>query len=92
MHAAALRPDMQRNAAGLTELEFVVAMCLELRMIDLDMIQPFIAMFRKLDVDGSGRLGMEDLKLHAKMSIILNSLALTRCAFNPMHRMGLPFI
>ena len=61
-------------------------------MIDLDMIQPFIAMFRKLDVDGSGRLGMEDLKLHAKMSIILNSLDLTRCAFHPMHRMGLPFI
>lgn len=78
MRAAALRPDLQRDAEGLSELEFVISMCLELKMVDLDMIQPFIDQFHKLDVDGSGRLGSQDLRLQSKMSNIMDQLTLTR--------------
>ena len=55
MRAAALRPDVQRDAEGLSELEFVLVSCLELGLVELEHVQPFIAQFRALDVDGSGR-------------------------------------
>eukprot|EP00966_Prymnesium_polylepis_P277171 6404059-Prymnesium_polylepis.1 len=63
MRAAALRPDVHRDAEGLTELEFVIGMCMELNMIDMDQIKPFIEQFRKLDVDGNGRLAYQDLRV-----------------------------
>ena len=70
MRAAALRPDVQRDADGLTELEFVIGMCIELGMLDRDQIQPFIQQFRNLDVDGNGRLGMDDLRVQNKLKKI----------------------
>ena len=63
MRASALRPEVARDAEGLTELEFVLGMCVELDMVDMDQITPFINKFRDLDVDGNGRLGMADLRL-----------------------------
>ena len=68
MRAAALRPDVQRDADGLTELEFVVGMCLELNMLDMELIRPFIDQFRKLDVDGNGRLAYSDLRAQASIN------------------------
>ena len=61
IHSAALRPDVRRDAAGVTELEFVISMAIELGMVDLKQLQPFIEQFRFLDVQGDGRVGMTDL-------------------------------
>ncbi|KOO33763.1 26s proteasome non-ATPase regulatory subunit 10 [Chrysochromulina tobinii] len=61
IHSAALRPDVRRDAAGVTELEFVISMAIELGMVDLKQLQPFIEQFRLLDVQGDGRVGMTDL-------------------------------
>lgn len=41
-HSAALRPEVQRDAAGVTELEFVVCMAIELGMVEMKQLQPFI--------------------------------------------------
>ena len=68
MRAAGLRPDLHRDAEGLTELEFVIGMCLELKMLDRDQITPFIDQFRKLDVDGNGRLAYQDLRQQAVLN------------------------
>ena len=48
---------------GLTELEFVLAMCIELNVVQWDQIRPFVEQFRSLDVNGDARLGHEDLEL-----------------------------
>eukprot|EP00316_Scyphosphaera_apsteinii_P011737 CAMPEP_0119313866 /NCGR_PEP_ID=MMETSP1333-20130426/30696_1 /TAXON_ID=418940 /ORGANISM="Scyphosphaera apsteinii, Strain RCC1455" /LENGTH=420 /DNA_ID=CAMNT_0007318837 /DNA_START=140 /DNA_END=1402 /DNA_ORIENTATION=- len=61
--AMSLRPRVQRDGEGLTELEFVVIMLLELGYVDEPAITPFVKQFRKLDVDGNGRIGLEDLKV-----------------------------
>ena len=58
---AALRPEVQRDAAGVTELEFVLCMAVELGIVDMKLLQPFIDQFRALDVLGNGRLGMADI-------------------------------
>lgn len=60
--AAALRPEVQRDASGVTELEFVICMAIELGMVEMKQLQPFIDQFRQLDIIGNGRLGMEDLR------------------------------
>lgn len=65
MRSAALRPDVNKTDDGITELEFVIGMCVELDMIDMDQIKPFIDQFRRLDILGSGRVGMKDLRLQA---------------------------
>ena len=62
LRAATLRPDVQRDAEGLTELEFVICMAVELGMVDMKQLQPFIDQFRALDLLGNGRLGMRDLR------------------------------
>jgi len=62
-HSAALRPYMKRDAAGVDELEFAICMAVELGMIDAKLLQPFIEQFRELDVQGDGRVGMNDLNL-----------------------------
>lgn len=41
MRASALRPDVARDAEGLTELEFVIGMCVELDMLDMDQVCDF---------------------------------------------------
>ena len=63
MRAAELRPDVQLHEDGINELEFVIGMSVELGVVDMDQIKPFIDQFRKIDVDGNGYLGMEDLRL-----------------------------
>jgi potassium channel subfamily K len=57
-----VRPDMKRDGLGLTEMEFVLCMMLELDMMSIEDIRPFIKQFRKLDVDGSRRLNVNDLQ------------------------------
>ena len=41
LHATTLRPMLKRDGLGLTELEFVLAMMLELQVVDLEQVQPF---------------------------------------------------
>ena len=47
---------------------FVLAMVIELDMLDWNQVRPFIKQFRTLDVDCSGRLGMHDLQIINSMS------------------------
>ena len=61
--AKAMRPLVERDGKGLTELEFVLAMCIELDVVEWHKVQPFIKQFRNFDVSGDGRVGHEDLKL-----------------------------
>lgn len=87
--AATLRPELARHADGLTELEFVICMALELRMVELPMLQPFIDQFRALDVLGNGRLGMNDLNAQkditrklgrARITLLARRAARSACA------------
>ena len=66
--AMRLRPNVDRDGEGLSELEFVLAMVIELDMLDWNQVRPFIKQFRTLDVDCSGRLGMHDLQIINSMS------------------------
>merc|ERR1712046_108357 len=68
-HAVTMRPLVTRDGLGLTELEFVLAMMLELKVVDIDQIQPFIKQFRLLDVDGNARLGRDDLAASCNKSL-----------------------
>jgi hypothetical protein len=43
-------------------MEFVLCMMLELGMMSIEDIRPFVKQFRKLDVDGSRRLNVNDLQ------------------------------
>lgn len=52
---------VERDGEGLTELEFVLAMLIELKIINWDQVKPFIKQFRFMDVDGNARLGHDDL-------------------------------
>ena len=61
--AVDLRPELTRDGQGLTELEFVLAMLIELGVVERGMVTPFLAQFRALDVDGTGRLGQADLDM-----------------------------
>jgi len=58
-----LRPKVERDGLGVTELEFAMSMLLELGMIEYEQVRPFLKQFRKLDVTGNGRVGENDLKL-----------------------------
>ena len=40
-HAKSLRPKVERDGLGLTELEFAFAMMLELKVVTLDQVHPF---------------------------------------------------
>ena len=59
-----MRPLVIRDGKGLTELEFVLAMLVELHVVEWTMVRPFILQFRTLDVNGDARLGHEDLDLY----------------------------
>lgn len=61
LRAAALRPEVQRDSSGVTELEFTICMAAELGMVEMKQLTPFIDQFRSLDLLGNGRLGMQDL-------------------------------
>lgn len=58
-----LRPDLVRDGEGLTELEFVLSMLIELEVVNYDKVKPYIKQFRNFDMDGSGRLGDDDLQM-----------------------------
>ena len=62
LHATTLRPLVQRDGLGLTELEFVLAMMLELGVVEIEQVQPFVKQFRLLDADGNARLARDDLE------------------------------
>jgi len=62
--AKTMRPLVIRDGKGLTELEFVLAMLVELHVVEWTMVRPFILQFRTLDVNGDARLGHEDLDLY----------------------------
>ena len=64
--AAQLRPKLTRDGKGLTELEFVLCMMLELEIVEWGKVTPFIAQFRLFDLTGTGRLGQDDLDLMAR--------------------------
>ena len=66
--AKELRPKVQRDGRGLTELEFVLAMAIELKLLDWDAVRPFLTRFRSLDQDSDGRLGEADLQTLAAIS------------------------
>lgn len=66
--AKQMRPLVTRDGKGLTELEFVLAMIVELEVVQWDQVQPFIKQFRKLDITGDARLGVDDLKLIQSMT------------------------
>jgi len=61
-----MRPNVIRDGKGLTELEFVLTMLIELHVVDWEKVEPFIKQFRKLDVNGDARLGKHDLELFQK--------------------------
>ena len=58
-----LRPKVERDGLGATELEFAMSMLLELEMIEYKQVRPFLKLFRKLNVTGDGRIGENDLKV-----------------------------
>ena len=61
--AVQMRPLVVRDGKGLTELEFVLAMLVELNVVQWEQVKPFIKRFRYLDVDGDARLGRRDLEI-----------------------------
>lgn len=65
--AAELRPQVD-HSGGLSELEFVLCMVLELEMLELGQLRPFIKQFRALDINGQGSLDADDLHLHKTLS------------------------
>ena len=59
-----LRPPHARVSAseeGLNELEFVLANLIELQIVSVSDIQPFVKSFREMDADSSGRLNKADV-------------------------------
>jgi len=66
--AVELRPNVQRDGRGLTELEFVVCMAIQLGMVELDDLRPFIRLFRNSDIDGNGRLSKADITRGLEMT------------------------
>ena len=66
--AVELRPKVHRDGKGVTELEFVIGMLVELEAVELDLIMPFVKQFRQLDITNDGRLGIEDLVLKESLS------------------------
>ena len=76
-HAKTMRPLVMRDGLGLAELEFVLAMMLELGVIEMEQVKPFIKQFRLLDVDGNARLGRADLDASCNKSLAELQMAAT---------------
>ena len=64
-----LRPMVERDGKGVTELEFAIGMLIELGAVDEGLVKPFIKQFRKLDLTDDGRLGMEDLLKQESLTV-----------------------
>jgi hypothetical protein len=56
-----IRPDATKTG-GLSELEYTLAMLLELNICTWKQVRPFILQFRQLDADGSGWLSVDDME------------------------------
>ena len=94
--AIAMRPLVKRDGKGLTELEYVIAMTIELGIVEWNQVQPFIKQFRMLDITGDARLGAEDLKLmlgktRKEIAAITNALNANAKPMSVGDRMGLSF-
>ena len=61
--AVKLRPKVERDGLGLTELEFVLTSLLQLGHVDESKVKPLIVQFRKFDVTATGRVGLADLSM-----------------------------
>jgi len=71
-HAADLRPRVAQTGS-LSELEFAIAMMLELQMVSIDQVRPFILQFRELDADHSGEINAVDLDAAIKAKTAENA-------------------
>ena len=92
--AKIMRPLVIRDGKGLTELEFVLAMIVELGVVEWDQVQPFIKQFRSLDVNGDARLGKDDLALmRGKSRAEINAMvqAIPEVPMSVNARMGVTF-
>jgi len=76
--AKRLRPEVEQDGLGLTELEFALTMIIELGIVKMEEVRPFIKQFRKIDVSNNGRVGIEDMQFMNKLS--LEDLAKPRLA------------
>lgn len=68
LRADGVEAAVSASQNGLSELEFVVSMLLQLDICKMQHVRPFIKKFRALDADGSGRLGKDDLELAVRYS------------------------
>ena len=66
--AVELRPLVERDGKGLTELEFVITMLMELEIVDKHLVRPFISQFRTFDLNSDGRLGIDDVDIEESLS------------------------
>lgn len=90
--AVKMRPELTRDGLGLTELEFVLAMLIELGIVEWGKVLPFLAKFRSLDVDGTGRLGQADLDMATshpgERKAASNDIASRSLSFNAKQMVG----
>eukprot|EP00445_Apocalathium_hangoei_P022329 CAMPEP_0203911202 /NCGR_PEP_ID=MMETSP0359-20131031/52382_1 /ASSEMBLY_ACC=CAM_ASM_000338 /TAXON_ID=268821 /ORGANISM="Scrippsiella Hangoei, Strain SHTV-5" /LENGTH=305 /DNA_ID=CAMNT_0050836849 /DNA_START=283 /DNA_END=1200 /DNA_ORIENTATION=- len=66
--AKELRPEIERDEPGLDELEFALTMLIELGIVKMDQVRPFIKQFRMLDVTNDGRIDIHDIRLMHSLS------------------------
>jgi hypothetical protein len=66
-YAKKLRPLVTRDDLGLTELEFILTMMIDLKVVEIDKMTPFVKQFRLFEVDGDARLSQADVVAAAKM-------------------------
>jgi hypothetical protein len=66
-YAKKLRPLVTRDDLGLTELEFILTMMIDLKVVEIDKMTPFVKQFRLFEVDGDARLSHADVVAAAKM-------------------------
>lgn len=52
-----------------TEAEFIIGMLLKINKVQPKDVERCIEQFKKLDIDGSGRLTMEDVEMHKERSV-----------------------
>ena len=66
--AALPAPAKVRDGLGLYELEYAMAMAIELELLQWEQVKPFVKQFRQMDADDNGRLGEADIKLAMEVS------------------------
>jgi hypothetical protein len=66
-YAKKLRPLVKRDNLGLMETEFILTMMIDLGIVEIDKMRPFVKQFRLFDVDGDARLSHANVEAAAKM-------------------------